>query len=46
MHDVRATPPDMPAPTLPPGRRGAAGAAYTWLKREILSGRMRTGQTL
>ena len=46
MHDVHATPPDMPETTLPPGRRGAAGAAYTWLKREILSGRMRPGQTL
>lgn len=31
---------------LPPVRRGAAGAAYTWLKREILAGRMRPGQTL
>lgn len=32
---------------LPPrGRRGAAGAAYAWLKREILAGRLRPGQTL
>ena len=46
MHDAHATPPDLPETTLPPGRRGAAGAAYTWLKREILSGRIRPGQTL
>ena len=27
MHDAHATPPDLPETTLPPGRRGAAGAA-------------------
>jgi DNA-binding GntR family transcriptional regulator len=30
----------------PAARRGAAGAAYTWLRREILAGRLRPGQTL
>jgi DNA-binding GntR family transcriptional regulator len=34
----------IPAPA--PGRRGAAGAAYAWLRREILAGRLRPGQTL
>jgi DNA-binding GntR family transcriptional regulator len=39
-----ALPFDRAAPT--PGRRGAAGAAYAWLRREILAGRMRPGLTL
>jgi DNA-binding GntR family transcriptional regulator len=30
----------------PQPRRGAAGAAYTWLRREILAGRLRPGSTL
>ena len=28
------------------GRRGAAGAAYTWLRREVLSARLLPGQTI
>ncbi len=37
----------MPVPIArSPHRRGASGAAYGWLRDEILSGRLRPGQTL
>ncbi|CAG0971429.1 HTH-type transcriptional repressor RspR [Burkholderiales bacterium] len=45
MRAARA-PEDSPDAALLPGRRGAAGAACAWLRREILAGRMRPGQTL
>ncbi|MEO8485327.1 MAG: GntR family transcriptional regulator [Betaproteobacteria bacterium] len=35
-----------PEPAATSGRRGASGAAYAWLRREILAGRMRPGQAL
>ena len=37
----------LPAESAPPApRRGAAGAAYAWLRSEVLSARLRPGQTL
>jgi DNA-binding GntR family transcriptional regulator len=43
-----ATPVSIPSPVPPTaqGRRGAAGAAYAWLRREVLSARLLPGQTL
>ncbi|MCC6197255.1 MAG: GntR family transcriptional regulator [Burkholderiales bacterium] len=38
--------PRITPPAAPPRRRGASGTAYSWLRGEILSGRMRPGQTL
>ncbi len=46
MPPARAPLPDLADATPPPGRRGAAGAAYTWLRREILAGRLTPGQSL
>ena len=44
--DMAAAPGISSLPSEPRTRRGAAGAAYAWLKAEVLSARLRPGQTL